>query len=60
MKMNSDDKFNVVTAFKSSALLCWSDLESLIGADLSAWAAAFAHFESCRRAILEPLELSGP
>jgi hypothetical protein len=28
MKMNSDDKFNVVIAFKISALLCWSDLKT--------------------------------
>ena len=42
MKMNSDDKFNVLMAFEISALLCWSDLISLIGVDLSAWAAAFA------------------
>jgi len=42
MKMNLDDKFNVVIAFEISALLCWSDLISLIGVDLSAWAAAFA------------------
>ena len=25
MKMNSDDKFNVVIAFEISALLCWID-----------------------------------
>ena len=31
MKMNSDDKFNVVIAFEVIALLCWSDLKSLIG-----------------------------
>ena len=36
MKMNSDDKFNVVIAFEISALLCWSDLISFIGVDLSA------------------------
>ena len=42
MKMNSDDKFNVVIEFEISALLCWGDLISLIGVDLSAWAAAFA------------------
>jgi hypothetical protein len=42
MKMNSDDKFNVVMAFEISALLCWSDLKNLIGVDLSAWAAGFA------------------
>jgi hypothetical protein len=39
MKMNSDDKFNVGIEFKIRALLCWSDLISLIGVDLSAWAA---------------------
>ena len=37
MKMNSDEKFNVVIAFEISALLCWSDLISMIGVDLSAW-----------------------
>ena len=42
MKMNSDDKFDAVIAFEISALLCWSDLISMIGVDLSAWAAAFA------------------
>ena len=42
MKMNSDDKLNVVISYKTSALLCWSDLISLIGVGLSAWAAAFA------------------
>ena len=42
MKMNSDDKFNVVIAFEISALFCWSDLVCLIGVGLSAWAAAFA------------------
>jgi hypothetical protein len=42
MKMNSGDKFNVVIAFEIIALLCWSDLKSLIGVGLSAWAAAFA------------------
>ena len=42
MKMNSDDKFNVVMALEISALLCWSDLISFIGVDLSAWAAEFA------------------
>jgi hypothetical protein len=42
MKMNSDDKFNVVIEFEINALLCWSDLISFIGVDLSAWAAAFA------------------
>ena len=42
MKMNPDDKFNVVISYKTSALLCWSDLKSLIGVDLSAWATAFA------------------
>jgi hypothetical protein len=39
MKMNSDKKFNVVTAFKISALLYWSDLKKLIDVDLLAWAA---------------------
>jgi hypothetical protein len=42
MKMNSDEKFNVVIQFKISALLCWSDLKILIVVGLSAWAAAFA------------------
>ena len=42
MKMNSDDEFNVVISYKTSALLCCNDLKSLIGVDLSAWAAAFA------------------
>ena len=42
IKMNSGDKFNVVIAFEVIALLCWSDLKSLIGVGLSAWAAAFA------------------
>jgi hypothetical protein len=42
MKMNSDDKFDEVIAFEISALLCWSDLISLIGVGLSAWAAAFS------------------
>ena len=42
MKMNSDDKFNVVIAFKISALLCWGDLKNLIGVDLEFWTAAFA------------------
>ena len=32
----------VCGANKTSALLCWSDLISLIGVVLSAWAAAFA------------------
>ena len=36
MKMNSDDKFIVVIAFKISALVYWSDLKNLIGVDLSA------------------------
>jgi hypothetical protein len=37
MKMNSDDKFNVViAAFKISALVYWSDLKNLISVDLSA------------------------
>jgi hypothetical protein len=34
MKMNSDDKFNVVIEFKISALVHWSDLKNLIGVDL--------------------------
>ena len=42
MKMNSDDKFNAFIAYKTSALLIWSDLKSLIVVDLSASAAAFA------------------
>jgi hypothetical protein len=42
MKMNSDDKFNVVISYKTSALLCRSDLKSLIGVDLPASAAALA------------------
>ena len=42
MKMNSDDKFKVVISYKTSALLCWSDLISLIVVGLSASAAAFA------------------
>ena len=42
MKMNSDDTFSVVIAYKTNALLCWSDLKSLVGVDLSASAAAFA------------------
>ena len=42
MKMKFDHKFNVVIAFKISALQCWSDLKNFIGVDLSAWAAAFA------------------
>jgi hypothetical protein len=40
--MHSDDKFYVVISYKISARLCWNDLKSLIGVDLSAWAAAFA------------------
>ena len=43
MKINSDDKFNVVIAFKISALLCWSDLKSLIGVDLSAFLVLFVN-----------------
>ena len=35
MKMNSDDKFNVVISFEISALVYWSDLKNLIGVDLS-------------------------
>jgi hypothetical protein len=42
MKMKSDGKFNVIILFEISVLLCWSDLISLIGVDLLAWAAAFA------------------
>jgi hypothetical protein len=42
MKMNSDDTFIVVTAFKISTLPYWGDLKNLIGIDLSAWATAFA------------------
>jgi hypothetical protein len=42
MEMNSGDKFNVVIAFKISALVYWSDLKNLIGVDLSFWTAAFA------------------
>ena len=42
MTMNSEYKFNVVIAFEISTLLCWSDVISLIGLDLSAWAAVFA------------------
>ena len=42
MKMNSDDKFNEEIAFEISALVCWSDLISMIGVDLSAWAAVLA------------------
>jgi hypothetical protein len=42
MKMNSDDKFNEVIAFKISALLLKSDLKISIAVDLSAWTAAFA------------------
>jgi hypothetical protein len=42
MEMNSDDKFNVVMAFKISGSLYSSDLKTLIGVDLSAWTAAFA------------------
>jgi len=42
MKMNSDDKFNVVAAYKISELVYISDLKNLIGVDLSAWTAAFA------------------
>jgi hypothetical protein len=34
--MNSDDKFNVVVAFKTSALVRWSDLQNLSVVDLSA------------------------
>jgi hypothetical protein len=41
MKMNSDDKLNVLMAFKVSLLLYLSDLKTLIGVDLSAWTAAF-------------------
>jgi hypothetical protein len=41
MKMNSDDKFNAVIAFKIRALVYWIDLKNLIGVYLSAWAAAF-------------------
>jgi len=42
MKMNSDDKLNIVISFNISALVYWSDLKNLIGVDLSAWTAAFA------------------
>jgi hypothetical protein len=42
MKMNTDDKFNEVIEFNISSLVYWSDLKNLIGADLSAWTAAFA------------------
>ena len=34
--MNSDDKFSVVIAFETSALLCGSNLVSLIGQTTSA------------------------
>jgi|AntAceMinimDraft_5_1070358.scaffolds.fasta_scaffold358546_1 hypothetical protein len=41
-EINSDEKNNVIMAFKINALLHSSDLKTLIGVDLSAWTTAFA------------------